>query len=431
MILIQNGRLIDPLTKHDEIIDIVIDGDRIRHLGKFHMSGDYERIINAKGMIVAPGLIDVHTHFREPGQTEKETIETGARAAARGGFTTVICMANTDPPVDTVERLRENLDKGGRTGVHVLQSACLTEGMKGERLVDMEAFLNAGAACFSDDDRALTDIVLAREAMIRARECGAVISFHEEEPALVKGRGINEGAVSAQLGLDASPRSAEEVMVARDCILALETGARINIQQVSSATSVEIIRLAKSLGADIWAEAAPQNFSLTEDAVLIMGARAKMDPPLRTEDDRFAIVEGLKNDTLEIIATAHAPHTEKEKALPFPEAASGIIGLETALALGITHLVRTGHLTMMKLLGKLTYKPAYCFGLDAGDIREGGPADVVIFDPAQTWEVGDFESKSSNSPFVGQKLYGKVKFTICGGRVVYEDTPGEGRERRQ
>ena len=421
MILIQNGRVIDPLTKRDEIIDLVVEDGKIKNLGRFRITGDYDRIIDAKGLIVAPGLIDVHSHFREPGQTEKESISSGAKAAAKGGYTTVICMANTVPPVDSAEALNANLEEGRKTGINVLQNSCLTEGMQGRKLVDMQTLKAAGAAGFSDDGKAVSDVVLAREAMLQAKENNAVISFHEEDPLLVKGYGINEGTVSQQLGYAASPRSAEETMVARDCILALETGARVNIQHVSSATSVELIRLAKSLGADIWAEASPHHFSLTEDAVLIIGANAKMNPPLRTDDDRFSIVEGLKDDTLEIIATDHAPHTAEEKALPFEQAPSGIIGLETALSLGITNLVRTGHLTMMKLLGKLTYKPAYCFGLDAGDLHEGGPADIVIFDPSAVWEVKDFESKSSNSPFIGQKLYGKVKYTICAGRIVYED----------
>lgn len=421
MILIQNGRVIDPLTKRDEIIDLVIDDGKIKNLGRFRITGDYDRIIDAKGLIVTPGLIDVHAHFREPGQTDKESIASGAKAAAKGGYTTVICMANTLPPVDNVDILQKNLEEGLKTGINILQNACLTENMQGEKLVDMSSLKAAGAAGFSDDSKALSDVVLAREAMIQAKENNAVISFHEEDPRLIKGHGINEGTVSQQLGLEGVPRCAEDVMVARDCMLALETGSRINLQHISTATSVEIIRLAKSLGADIWAEASPHHFSLTEDAVLMMGTNAKMNPPLRTDDDRFAIVEGLKDDTLEIIATDHAPHTAEDKALPFDQAPSGVIGLETALSLGITHLVRTGHLTMMKLLGKLTYKPAYCFGLDAGNLHEGGNADIVIFDPTAVWEVKDFQSKSSNSPFVGQKLYGKVKFTICSGEIVYED----------
>lgn len=421
MILIQNGRVINPLTKRDEIIDLLIEGDRIRSIGKFRLTGEYERVIDAKGLIVAPGLVDVHVHFRDPGQTAKEDIASGARSAARGGYTTVLCMANTVPPVDNAETLRANLEAGKKTGIHVLQSACLTQGMKGKELVDMAALREEGAACFTDDGLPIQDIMLVRQAMNEAKRLGVVLSFHEEDPRLITQPGINEGKVSRALGLGGAPRSAEEVMVARDCLLALETGARIDIQHVSSATSVELIRLTKALGADIWAEATPHHFSLTEDAVFTAGTNAKMNPPLRTQDDRFAIVEGLKDDTLEMIATDHAPHTAEEKARPFAKAPSGIIGLETALALGITNLVRTGHLTMMKLLGKLTYKPAYCFGLDAGDLHEGGPADVVIFDPAETWTVGEFRSKSSNSPFVGQKLYGKVKYTIAGGEIVYED----------
>ncbi|MBR2001620.1 MAG: dihydroorotase [Firmicutes bacterium] len=422
MILVRNGRVIDPKTKRDEVIDLVIKDGKIHRIGKYHGSGEYERIIDAHGKVVAPGLIDVHVHFRDPGVTHKEDIITGANAAKRGGYTTVVLMANTKPVVDNEETLQYVLDKGKTTGIHVLQASCITKGMAGKELVDMEGLLNAGAAGFTDDGLPIMDTKLVREAMLKAKELGTVLSFHEEDPGLIDKAGVNKGKVSEELDFPGASRAAEDVMVARDCMLALETGARVNIQHISSAVAVEQVRLAKQLGADVWAEASPHHFSLTEEAVKTFGVNAKMNPPLRTEDDRQAIIAALKDDTIEIIATDHAPHTEEEKGVGLLNAPSGIVGLETALAVGNTKLVRKGHLTLMKLLGKMTYKPAYMYGLDSGVIAQGATADLVIFDPNEAWVVtDDFASKGKNSPFIGEKLYGKVKFTICDGKIVYED----------
>lgn len=422
MILVKDGRVIDPARGIDDVLDLVLDGGKIAKIGKYQRTDDYERIIEAKGCVVAPGLVDVHVHFRDPGFTQKEDIETGAASAAAGGFTTVVCMANTKPAVDSAETLRYVLDKGARCGINVLTCATISRGMQGRELVDMEELAAAGAAGFTDDGIPLMDEALVKRAMERAVALGLPLSFHEEDRAFIETPGVNAGAVSKALGLGGAPALAEDVLVARDCMLALHTGARVNIQHISSANAVQLVRLAKEMGANVTAEATPHHFSLTEQAVLEKGTMAKMNPPLRTQADRYAIIEGLKDGAIDIIATDHAPHTAEEKAKPFAEAPSGIIGLETALALGITNLVRKGHLTLMQLMEKMSLNPAKLYNLDKGAIAEGSDADLVIFNESERWQVGPtFASKAANSPFVGEELYGKVKYTVCAGQVVYED----------
>ncbi|WP_282923659.1 dihydroorotase [Mediterraneibacter massiliensis] len=421
MILIKNGRVIDPKSGTDETLDILIEEGKIAGIGKYKRSNEYERIIEAEGKIVAPGLIDVHVHFRDPGLTYKEDIESGAKAAAAGGFTTVVCMANTKPPVDNADTLSYVLKKGKKTGIHVLSVAAVTKGMKGKELTDFAELKKAKAVGLSDDGIPIKDSRLMYEALKRAKEEGLAISLHEEDPDFVFQAGINKGAVSESLGIGGAMALSEQLMVARDCTLALETGARVSIQHVSSKIAVEYIRLAQKLGADVWAEATPQHFSLTEKDALEKKTLAKVNPPLRTEDDRYGIIEGLKDGTIQIIATDHAPHSAEEKDREITKAPSGMIGLETALALGITNLVRTGSLTMEYFLKKMTLNPAELYGLDSGYIAEGAPADLVIFDEFEKWKVEKFHSRSNNSPFIGEELYGKVKYTICSGRVVYED----------
>lgn len=418
MALIHGGRLIDPQSGTDEPLDILLEGGRIARIGKRLPRAGCD-CIDAAGLVVAPGLIDTHVHFREPGATHKERIATGAAAAARGGFTTVVCMANTTPPMDSPALLAANLARGRQTGIRVLQAACVTQGLQGQHLADLPALAAAGAACFTDDGLPIASSALARAGMEQAHALGKVISFHEEDAALLRGSGVNEGAVSRALGVAGACAAAEDTLVARDCMLALHTGARIVIQHISSAAAVAMVRLAKNLGADVHAEATPHHFSLTEQAVLLHGTLARMNPPLRTEADRLAILEGLRDGTIDIIATDHAPHTAQEKAQPLAEAPSGIIGLETALALGITNLVRTGCLTLPGLLAKLTANPAACYRLEGGALRPGAPADLVLFDPDEPWTVAEFASQSCNSPFVGARLTGRVHRTICAGKTVY------------
>lgn len=422
MILIKNGRVLDPKTGTDQIQDILINEAKIVAVGTGLNVDEStcERVIDAGGLTVAPGLIDVHVHFRDPGLTYKEDIQSGARAAAAGGFTTVVCMANTKPPIDHVEALEYVLAEGRKTGINVLTAANITIGMKGETLTSMTELHAHGACGFTDDGIPLMDAALVRQAMEEAVRLDVPLSFHEEDPAFIENNGINQGAVSQQLGIGGSPALAEDIMVARDCMLALHTKATVDIQHISSGNSVKMVKLAKSLGADIYAEVTPHHFALNESAVLSYGTLAKMNPPLRTEKDRRMILDGLKDGTIDIIATDHAPHSQEEKDKPLTEAPSGIIGLETALALGITHLVRPGHLSLLDLMEKMSFNPAALYRLDKGWIGEGADADLVIFDEHKEWTVDQFESKSANSPFIGQTLCGQVRYTICNGTVVCE-----------
>ena len=424
MILIKNGRVIDPAKGTDDVMDMVIDGGKIKAMGHYPENGEYETVIDASGLTVGPGLIDVHVHFRDPGLTYKEDIGTGAAAAKKGGFTTVVTMANTKPPVDSEETVRYVLEDGKKTGIHVLPAACVSVGMKGQELTDMDALKAAGAVGFTDDGIPLMDQKLVRQAMLKAKELDVPLSFHEEDPAFISENGIHAGEAAKALGIQGSPALAEDALVARDCMLALHTGASVNIQHISSANSVRMVKLAKELGADVTAEVTPHHFTLTESAVLEHGAMAKMNPPLRTEKDRLGIIEGIRDGSIDMIATDHAPHSAEEKAVePVWKAPSGIIGLETALALAVTNLVKPGHLTMVQLMEKMSLNPAKLYRFDKGSVAEGADADLVIFDENERWTVteDDIASKSHNTPFIGAELYGRVKYTICGGRIVYED----------
>lgn len=424
MMLIKGGRIIDPESQKDEIADILIDGDIIVKIEKNIDTNKIERIekvIDARGKIVSPGLIDIHVHFRDPGLTYKEDIQTGSNAAAKGGFTTVVCMANTKPVVDNKEILEYILNEAKEAPINVLQTAAVTKELRGIQLVDMDALNEAGAVGFTDDGFPIMDSSIVLQAMKLVKQLNVPISFHEEDPSLIVNSGINEGEISKKFGINGASHTAEDIMIARDCILAFETGAKVNIQHVSSGVSVDIIRYTKSKGAHISAEVSPHHFTLTEKDVLKYNTNAKMNPPLRTEKDRLKILEGLKDGTIDIIATDHAPHSKEEKEREFLNAPSGIIGLETSLALGITILVKNNCLTISKLLEKMTINPAKLYNLKTGRIKEHLKADLLIFDPDEKWIVDNFNSKSSNSPFIGWELFGKVKYTICRGKIVYKD----------
>lgn len=418
--LLKNGFLVNPRTGTEQTTDIRITNGLISELGTGLAPLENEQVLDLNGLTAAPGLIDTHIHFRDPGLTYKEDLHTGALAAAKGGVTSVICMANTKPTVDSVETLKDVLTRGEKEKIHIYQTAAVSQGLKGKIMNDFDALKAAGACGFTDDGIPLLDADFCSRAMEKAAELNMPISLHEEDKSFITNNGINAGEVSKKLGVKGSPSIAEEVMVARDCMLALHTKAPVVIQHISSGNSVALVRLAKQLGADIHAEATPHHFTLTEDAVLTYGTLAKMNPPLRTEKDRLAIIEGLKDGTIDLIATDHAPHSEEEKNKPLTEAPSGITGLETSLGLGITNLVRTGHLTLMELLEKMTWNPAALYHLPSGSIEKGAPADLVIFDPDEKWTADTFLSKSSNTPFKGTELYGKIHYTICRGEVVYK-----------
>ena len=420
MLLIKNGYMIDPKSGKDGNYDILTEKDRILKIGKnLEPPAGRCKVIDAEGLLVAPGLVDVHVHFREPGFTQKEDIITGAAAAAKGGFTSVVLMANTKPAVDNRETLEYVLNRGRETGIHVYSCANVTVGMQGEALTPMKDLAAAGAVGFTDDGIPLMDEKIVRAAMEHAAALDLPISFHEEDPGLISENGINHGEASEKLGIGGSPREAEISLIERDLKLALETGASINIQHISAAESVELVRKAKELGTNIHAEATPHHFTLTESAVAEYGALAKMNPPLRTENDRMEIIRGLVDGTIDLIATDHAPHTAEEKAKPITEAPSGIIGLETALALGITELVDKGYLTMCQLLRLMSTNPAVLYHLDAGYLEEGGPADLILIDTYAQVIPGDYASKAYNSPFTGWSLKGKVVKTIASGVEVY------------
>lgn len=416
--IIKNGFITDPATQRTGLYDIRIEDGLIKEIAPDLAPEPSEETLDACGLTVAPGLIDTHVHFRDPGFTHKETLHTGALAAAKGGFTSVICMANTSPTVDSVPVLDDILTRAKAEKIRIYQAGAVSRSLKGEELTDMDALKKAGACGFTDDGIPLRNASFLYNAMEKAKELDVPISLHEEDPSFIKNNGINHGPVSEELGIYGSPSIAEESLVARDCMLALRSGAHVVIQHISSGRSVELVRMFKAMGANLHAEATPHHFTLTDEAVLKYGTLAKMNPPLRMEADRQEIIRGLSDGTIDIIATDHAPHSREEKKRSITAAPSGIIGLETSLALGITSLVRPGHLSLMQLLEKMTINPARLYHLPAGQITEGAPADLVLFDPEEKWTPTEYASLSSNSPFTGWELYGKIKATVCRGLIV-------------
>ena len=421
MLLIKNGRVMDPKTGFDQISDLLVEGKKIVKIGQ-DLQAEGAKVIDASGLVVAPGLVDIHVHFREPGQTHKEDIHTGALAAAAGGFTTVVMMANTNPTISTVETLKEVLESASRENIHIKSVATITKNFDGQHLTDFQGLLTAGAVGFSDDGIPLTNAGIVRKALVEARNNNTFISLHEEDPNLNGILGFNEHIAKEHFHICGATGVAEYSMIARDVMIAYDAKAHVHIQHLSKAESVKVVEFAQKLGAQVTAEAAPQHFSKTEALLLTKGSNAKMNPPLRLESDRLAVIEGLKSGVISVIATDHAPHHADEKNVAdITQAPSGMTGLETSLSLGLTYLVEAGHLSLMGLLEKMTINPAQLYGFDAGFIAQDGPADLTIFDPAADRLVTDhFASKAANSPFVGENLKGQVKFTICDGEVVFE-----------
>lgn len=421
MLLILNSYMIDPASGTEGKRDILIDNGRIAKIEKHLMPPSGASVIDAGGMVVCPGLIDTHSHFRDPGFTYKEDLSTGADSAVKGGYTTIILMANTKPPVDSVKTLQDILERGRNLPVHLLSCANVTKGMAGHELADLPALAACGAAGFTDDGLPIMDASLLEKALREAKALDLPVSLHEEDKSLISENGVNGGGRAAQyLGLQGSPREAEYTLIERDVKIAADLDAPLCVQHISTAEGVEYVRRARRLHPCIHAEATPHHFSLTEDVIISRGTLAKVNPPLRTEEDRLAIIRGLQDGTIDIIATDHAPHATYEKEKPFVQAPSGLIGLETALSLAVKNLVQPGHLSMMHMLACLTCNPADFYHLDAGRIEPGAPADLTIFDPYEEWIVpSEFASKSCNSPFIGDTLPGVVHYTIVDGEVVY------------
>ena len=418
--LIKNGRIIDPSQQLDEQCDILIQDGKIMKIAKEIIAE--EEVIDATGWIVAPGFVDVHVHFRDPGFTYKEDLETGSRAGAKGGFTSVICMANTNPIIDNAELLRSLYDRSKELPIHVYFASAVSKGFDGKTLCDYEELIKAGAICFTDDGKPLSDTNFLKTAMSAIAKTNQIISLHEELPEYVKEAGIHAGTVAKAMGLHGAMREAEWKIVERDIAIAKETNARMHVQHISSKEAVELVRKAKAEGLAITAEATPHHFTLTHEAINTHGTLAKMNPPLREESDRLAIIEGLKDGTIDVIATDHAPHSVEEKNREFTKAPSGITGLETSFSLGYEQLVKAHHLSLSALIDKMSVQPAQLFQLPAGSLKVGAIADLVLIDLNETYKYDETLSKASNSPFMNQTLQGKVKMTIVNGTIVYQDS---------
>ena len=417
-IIIKNGRIIDHSQGIDKKGDLLTCNGRIA--GIKNTPPDYDTF-NAEGMIVCPGFIDLHCHLRQPGYEDKETIESGGRAAAAGGFTTVCCMPNTIPPLDNRASIEYIFKTAAEVSpVRVLPIGCISKGREGKGLAEMGELADAGAIGYSDDGDSVMDSNLLLKAMRYSLIFGLPVIEHCEDKSLSQGGQVNEGIVATRLGLQGIPSAAEEAIISRDISLAEESGARLHIAHVSTKGGVELIRRAKEKGIIITAEVTPHHLTLTEEFVLGYNTNAKVNPPLRTEEDIEALIEGLKDGTIDAIATDHAPHTDNDKRCEFAMAPFGISGLETALG-SLIGLVHNGRIDLNLLVSKLTIEPAKILGKELGTLKEGASADITIFNPDEEWTVdsGKFLSKGKNTPLNGKKLKGKVKATIMGGKLVY------------
>ncbi len=425
-ILIRQGRIVDAATKTDMIGDIYLDEGIIKEIGdKLEKKEKNDRVIDAKGCLVLPGLIDLHVHFRDPGQTDKEDIETGARAAARGGVTTVVAMPNTSPVIDNADRVKYVHNKAEQLApIHVLQSGAITKGQKGDELADIVGMAQAGVPAISEDGKSVMNSQVYKEAMELAQKCGIPVLAHCEDINL-RGLGcMNEDENAKRLRLPGICNATEDIIAARDIFLALYTGAHLHLCHCSTKGVAQMMEVVQARGIqNVTAEVCPHHFILTSDDIERDNPNYKMNPPLRTKEDVDALREGLKNGSIQVISTDHAPHSVRDKTGSMRSAAFGIVGLETSLALTYTELVEKGVLTVMQMVEKMSWNPAQILGLDCGTIQEGHPADVIVVDVEHSYKIDKtkFASKGRNTPFDGWDVKGKVLYTICDGKIAYEE----------
>ncbi len=427
-ILIKGGRVIDPASKTDQEMDLFISDGKIQKVAE-KIETQADQIIDAEGCYVMPGLIDMHVHLRDPGLTYKETIESGARAAAKGGFTTIVAMPNTKPVMDDGLRIKYVLNKAKMEArIHVLQAGAITKGQQGQELADIEGMVKSGAPAISEDGKSVMNAKLYRKAMQIAAKLHIPVLAHCEDQNLVDGGVFHADKNTAQFHVPGITNAVEDVIVARDILLAKETGVHLHLCHCSTKDSVRMVKEAKEEGISISAEVCPHHFSLCTEDISGADGNYKMNPPLRTREDMEALRQGLKEDIMDVIATDHAPHSETEKMQSIDKAPFGIVGLETAVALTVTNLVDTGILTPMQMAEKMSYNPAKILGLDRGSLEEGKNADLVIIDPKKEYQIdkNQFASKGKNTPFHGMKVKGLVMATICDGEMVYQigENPG-------
>ncbi len=422
-LLIKNGNVIDPATNTDAVLDVLVEDGVIKTVAP-SISDEADQVIDASGLVVAPGLIDMHVHFRDPGQTHKEDIKTGSKAAAKGGFTTVCCMPNTNPVIDSEETVKYIIDKASEEKyTNVLPVGAVTKGMKGEEITDIAKLKAAGICAISEDGKSVMDEEVYAKAMKEAAELNVPVLAHCEEINLVKGGVMNADSNAGKLGLKGITNEVEDIIAQRDINLAEKLGTTLHLCHCSTKDSVEMLKVAKDKGVKVSGEVCPHHFTLTTDDIPSNDANFKMNPPLRTAEDRDALIKGLSEDILEVISTDHAPHSEEEKSKGFEGSPFGIVGLETSVGLTVTKLVKPGYITLKQMIEKMSYNPAKILGIDKGTLKEGSVADITIFDADEEYTVDkyDFESKGKNTPFDGYKLFGKVKYTILDGEIVYND----------
>ena len=422
-ILIKNGRLINPSENLDKVMDIFVEDGIIKEKAE-SIEKQADTVIDAAGCYVMPGLIDLHVHFRDPGLTYKEDIETGSKAAAKGGFTTVCCMPNTKPVVDNVETVKYIIEKGEKTGLtNVLPVGAVTKNMAGVEITDVEELKKAGICAISEDGKSVMNSGVYRKAMKNAAKANVPVLAHCEDINLVEGGVINLGDKSSELGVKGISNAVEDVIAMRDIMLAKETGATLHLCHCSTKDSVEMVKRAKEEGIKVTAEVCPHHCSMCSDDITSNDGNFKMNPPLRAREDMEALIKGLQDDIMDVISTDHAPHSAEEKAKDLEHAPFGIVGLETSVALTVTNLVKKGYLTPMQMAAKMSYNPAKVLGIPKGTLDEGKIADITIIDPDKeyTIDVNTFESKGKNTPFDGYKVSGEVEYTILNGKVVYSN----------